>query len=76
MGLVQMLTSVYLVGWIFAIYWGYIIIKKSKGDHNEIKQMFTAASGQPAGNASAGTNDRGSRKPNNPFDDGDIAPAR
>ena len=36
-GIIQLLTSVYLLGWIFSIYWGWIIVKKSKGDHNEIR---------------------------------------
>ena len=28
-GLVQMLTSIYLIGWIWAIYWGVLIVLKS-----------------------------------------------
>lgn len=33
-GLVQLLTSVYLIGWLVSVYWGYLIVKKSKGEHN------------------------------------------
>ena len=78
-GITQLLTSVYLIGWISSIYWGYLIVKKSKGDHNEIKGLISAATGQPSTTgASTGTNDgaRAGRKPNNPFDDGEIAPAQ
>ena len=31
-GLCQMLTSVYLVGWIWAMYWAYLIVKKTFKD--------------------------------------------
>ena len=44
-GMVQLLTSVYLIGWVFSIYWGYLILIKSKGDHNEIKQLIASANG-------------------------------
>lgn len=44
-GFVQLLTSVYLIGWVSSIYWGYLIVKKSKGDHNEIKQLIANAQG-------------------------------
>ena len=36
-GIIQLLTAVYLLGWFISIYWGWLIVKKSKGDHNEIK---------------------------------------
>ena len=42
-GVIQLMTSVYLLGWLISIYWGYLIVKKSKGDHNEIKQLMSAA---------------------------------
>ena len=57
-GLIQLMTSVYLLGWIISIYWGYLIVKKSKGDHNEIKQLMSAAGGgqdnEAAGNTGSG----------------------
>ena len=60
MGFVQMLTAVYLLGWGASIYWGYLIIKKSSGDHNEIKQLISAGNG----NSAAG-NGNGNRNANN-----------
>ena len=47
-GIVQLLTSVYLIGWLASIYWGYLIVVKSKGDHNEIKQLMASATGSGA----------------------------
>lgn len=74
-GVVQLLTSVYLIGWVSSIYWGYLIIKKSKGDHNDIKNLINAASGAAAsasdnGRQSAPTS--GQRRPNNPYEDDQI----
>ena len=73
------MTSVYLLGWIVSIYWGYIIVVKSSGDHNEIKQLINAgnAGGNAAANGGQSTNatnsidrrDSGRRRPNNPYDD-------
>ena len=45
------MTSVYLLGWFISIYWGYLIVVKSKGDHNEIKQLMNAAGGGQDGEA-------------------------
>ena len=42
MGFVQLITSPYLIGWFLSMYWGYLIVKKSSGDHNEIKQLMNA----------------------------------
>ena len=57
-GIVQLMTSIYLLGWFVSIYWGYLIVKKSKGDHNEIKQLMSAAGGnsEQQQNAAAGQN--------------------
>jgi len=41
-GFFQFLTSVYLIGWIWSIYWGYLIVAKSKGDHREIRTLLGA----------------------------------
>ena len=57
-GLVQLMTSVYLLGWLISIYWGYLLVKKSKGNHDEIKQLMSAAGGSREGqspNAGAAT---------------------
>ena len=44
MGLIQLMTAVYLLGWGFSIYWGYLIVVKSSGDHNSIKQLMNGSS--------------------------------
>ena len=31
-GCLQFLTSIYVVGWVWSIYWGYLILKSSVGD--------------------------------------------
>ena len=77
-GLIQLMTSVYLLGWIISIYWGYLIVKKSKGDHNEIKQLMNAAGGaqdnEAAGSTGSGLQASASggvqrKKANNPYED-------
>ena len=50
-----MLTAPYLVGWVMSIYWGYLIVKRTSGDHNDIKKLLNGASGAPAGNAGLNT---------------------
>jgi len=42
-GFAQFLTAIYLVGWICSIYWGYLIVLKSKGDHEELKKLVGQA---------------------------------
>ena len=39
-GFFQFLTSIYLVGWIFSIYWGVLIVQKSRGDHEQLKGLI------------------------------------
>ena len=67
-GIIQLLTAVYLLGWFISIYWGWLIVKKSKGDHNEIKQLINAAGGTSEQQPAAGQQQRKS-KPNNPYED-------
>ena len=50
-GFAQLLTAPYLIGWVCSIYWGVLIVKKAKGDHNDIKKLINGATGA---NASAG----------------------
>ena len=52
-GFAQMLTSVYLLGWGFSIYWGALIVQKSKGDHNDIKLLISSAGDSAATNGTA-----------------------
>ena len=33
LGMFQLMTAVFLVGWIVSIYWGYLIVEKSEGGH-------------------------------------------
>ena len=70
-GVAQLLTSVYLVGWFISIYWGYLIVKRSRGDHNEIKQLIGSANAnsQGAPNSADPSIGRRSNKRNNPFED-------
>ena len=37
-----MLTSVYLIGWMWSIYWGYLIVVRSKGDHEQLKTLISS----------------------------------
>ena len=39
-GFFQFLTSIYLVGWIFSIYWGVLIVQKSQGNHEQLKSLI------------------------------------
>ena len=73
-GLAQLLTSVYLLGWFISIYWGYLIVQKSRGDHNDIKNLIGAGAGNseqvPRGQEgfqNSSGNPR--RKANNPYED-------
>ena len=67
-GITQLLTSVYLVGWFFSIYWGYLIIERSKGDHNQIKQLINSAQGNSEKTNIAEGQGNG-RRANNPYED-------
>ena len=44
-GVIQLLTSVYLVGWIWSIYWGYLLVVISKGDQNEKVKLLAEQTG-------------------------------
>ena len=39
-GLVQMLTAVYIVGWIMSIYWGWLILQMGIKDRQEVQQFL------------------------------------
>ena len=39
-GVVQMLTAPYIIGWIFSIYWGWLILKKGIQDKAEVQQFL------------------------------------
>ena len=39
-GVFQLLTAIYLFGWIWSIYWGILIIQNSQGGHRELKKLM------------------------------------
>ena len=39
-GVCQMLTAVYIVGWIFSIYWGWLILQQGIKDKAEVQQFL------------------------------------
>ena len=41
-GILQLCTSVYLIGWAWSIFWGYLIVVKSRGGHREMKTLLGA----------------------------------
>ena len=38
-GMFQLMTAVFLVGWIVSIYWGYLIVEKSEGGHQCMRPL-------------------------------------
>ena len=36
-GVFQLLTAYIIFGWIWSIYWGYLIVSYSEGGHREVK---------------------------------------
>ena len=41
-GIFQLLTSIYIVGWAWSIWWGIMIVSKSKGGHLEVRRLLGA----------------------------------
>ena len=39
-GLFHLFLAYILIGWVFSIYWGYLIIRKSTEDEKELKQFI------------------------------------
>ena len=48
-GLVQMLTAIYLIGWIFSIYWGYLILMKGLEDKQEVQSFLSRTNARSEG---------------------------
>ena len=46
-GIFQLLTSIYIIGWIWSICWGVMIVKNSKGGHLEVKRLMGDTNAQP-----------------------------
>ena len=40
-GVVQMLTAPYIIGWLFSIWWGYLIVKKGIENKAEVQQFLS-----------------------------------
>ena len=40
-GFVQMLTSVYLIGWVASIYWAYLLVTKALRDKQEVQEFLS-----------------------------------
>jgi len=40
MGFLQLLTSVFIVGWLFSVYWSYLLIKRSSRDNQAVKDYI------------------------------------
>lgn len=40
MGLLQFLTSPFLVGWLLSVYWSYLLVKKAYKDNREVKKYL------------------------------------
>ena len=36
-----MLTAVYLIGWIWSIWWGIILLRKAIADKQEVQQFLS-----------------------------------
>ena len=42
-GVFQLFLAYILIGWIFSIYWGVLIVKKSSSDSDELKNFMDKA---------------------------------
>lgn len=50
-GIVQMLTAVYLLGWIWSIYWGWLILQKGMQDKQEVQEFLNRTNARSDGTA-------------------------
>ncbi len=50
-GIFQFLTAITLVGFVWSIYWAYLIVVESQGDHSEIKGLLGQKNTNSAGAA-------------------------
>ena len=48
-GIIQMLTAVYLVGWIMSIYWGWLILQMGIKDRQEVQQFLNRTNARSDG---------------------------
>ena len=40
-GLLQLMTAVYFLGWFVSIYWAYLLVKKSMADAEEVESFVS-----------------------------------
>ncbi len=38
-GLLQMLTSVFIIGWLWSIYWAFLFVKRARQDAKEVENF-------------------------------------
>ena len=70
-GVFQLLTAIYLIGWLSSIYWGYLIIIKSQGEHTEMTTLLNRVQGKSDQDIEdAAVSKKQRQKANNPYDDG------
>ena len=50
-GVIQMLTAVYLVGWGFSIWWGWLMLKRGLEDKQEVQQFLNRTNAKSEGGA-------------------------
>ena len=51
LGVTQMLTAVYLLGWIWSIYWGWLILQKGMQDKQEVQEFLNRTNARSDGQA-------------------------
>ena len=66
------MTGLILIGWVWSIYWGYLIVKKASNDETQVNRF--AGQGNPGANVgygsgmNAGANVGPNKGPYNQFD--------
>ena len=40
-GFIQMLTSVYIIGWVASLYWAYLLVQKALRDKQEVQEFLS-----------------------------------
>lgn len=48
-GIIQMLTAVYIIGWIFSIYWGWLMLQKGFEDKEMVNAFLSKTQARSEG---------------------------